>query len=147
MVRHALICGFHLRTCLRTAELGDGAVKKVDLVVKVDHCTIISVFSFHTSSTDDRRTIDSQPLIFILALGQLDHLSQTSTSERSFGELLKLPTIRALLRPLRLERASRPRVAVAIVGQKVSLHANLVKAKAQSTPILMRLTSGQFRRA
>jgi hypothetical protein len=31
-----LICGFHLGAALGAAELGDGAVEEVDLVVEVD---------------------------------------------------------------------------------------------------------------
>lgn len=51
-----LICGLHLGTRLGRAELGDGAVEQVDLVVEIHH-------------------VDRQPFVLVLALGQLDHLA------------------------------------------------------------------------
>ena len=46
-----LVSRFHLWAGLRGAELGDGAVEKVDLVVEVDDCSLVSlwpVLSAHT---------------------------------------------------------------------------------------------------
>jgi len=40
-----LVGGFHLRTALGGAELGDGAIEEVDLVVEVDDCHLVSYAS------------------------------------------------------------------------------------------------------
>jgi hypothetical protein len=52
-----LVCGFHLWTALRRAELGDGAVKQVDLVVKVDDYPFVSAELLSTPTA--LLTIDS----------------------------------------------------------------------------------------
>lgn len=125
---------FHLWTGLRAAELRDGAVEKVDLVVEVDDCfspvsasvrptfcpcvslpSFVSLFRRATQLVTRAAalTVDSQPLIPILALGQLNHLPQAPTSERRLGKLLQLPAIRSLLRPSGLESGARAGVAVA----------------------------------
>lgn len=76
-------------------------------------------------------TIDSQPLVLVFTLGQLDDFSQTATAQSCFGELLKLPAVCALLRLVWPEGAPRAGIGVTVVGKNVSHDANLVKTRAQ----------------
>jgi hypothetical protein len=68
---NVLICRLHLWAALRRAELGDRTVQQIDLVVEIDH-------------------VDSEPLVLVLALGQLDHLAQGATAQRRLGILAQL---------------------------------------------------------
>lgn len=58
-----LVRRLHLRARLRRAELRDGAVQEIHLVVEVHH-------------------VHRQPLVLVLALRQLDHLSQAAAAQR-----------------------------------------------------------------
>lgn len=97
-----LICGLHLRTRVWAAELGDCAVKQVDLVVKVDD-------------------IDGEPFILVLTLRQANDFSQAATSQSRFGELLKLPTVCALSSARGSERGPRATTGVAARRKHVSI--------------------------
>lgn len=89
-VPNLLIGRLHLRARLRGAELGDGAIDQVDLVVKVHHCRCKSARIRPTASRSIRRTIDGQPLVLVFALRQLHHLAQAATAECRLGILAKL---------------------------------------------------------
>lgn len=88
----SLVGGFHLGARLRRAELGDGAVEQVDLVVEVDH-------------------VDGQPLVLVLALGQLHHLAQAAAAQRRLGILPQLVARVAALAPAGAELVARTLVA------------------------------------
>nr|POE90627.1 hypothetical protein CFP56_60240 [Quercus suber] len=95
-----LVGGFHLRACRRRAELGDGSVEEIDLVVEVDHCICLLALAQSSrlllrQSVGTQHTIDSEPFVSILAFGQLDHLPQTSATKCGLGELLQLPAVGA----------------------------------------------------
>ena len=92
VVGHDLLVGcFHLRTTLRRAKLGDGAVEQVDLVVEVDY-------------------VHGEPFVLVFAFGQPDCLAQTPTAQCCLCVLLELPTAGAAVRLLRLEWCARSRV-------------------------------------
>lgn len=128
-----LVRGFHLRARLWTAELGDGAVDEIDLVVKVDDWR-----EARKSASQPRPpggaldTIDGQPLIFIFTLGQPDDLFQTATAQRGLGKLLKLPAVGSLLRSLGLEGAAGAGIGIAAAGHKVSLFVSSINAGARA---------------
>lgn len=74
----SLVSGFHLWTALRGAELGDGSIEQVDLVIEIDDCAPMSaVFRY---SCETVLTIDSQPLVLVLALWKLHSLPQAAAS-------------------------------------------------------------------
>jgi hypothetical protein len=64
-----LVSSLHLRTALWGAELSDGAVEEVDLVVEVDDCHQMLAMLLAVAATDV--TIDSQPLVLVLAFWKL----------------------------------------------------------------------------
>lgn len=84
------------------AELGDCAVKQVDLVVKVDD-------------------IDGEPLVLVFALGQANNFPQAAASQSRLGELLKLPTVCALSSAGGSERGPRATTGVAARRKHVSI--------------------------
>lgn len=90
---HLLVCCLHLGTRLRRAELGYGAVEQVDLVVEVDH-------------------VDCEPLVLVLALGQLDDLAQAAAAQRGLGILAQLVARVASFTRARAELVARPLVSV-----------------------------------
>lgn len=90
---HSLVSGLHLWARLRRAELGDGSVEQVDLVVEIDH-------------------VDGQPLVLVLALGQLHHLAQAAAAQRRLGILSQLVACVAALARAGAELVARALVAV-----------------------------------
>lgn len=66
-------------------------------------------------------TIYGEPLVPILAFGQLHAFAQAVAAERRIGELLQLPCARALSALLALEGLPVAGVGVAVVREKVSL--------------------------
>lgn len=65
----ALLIGrLHLGAGLRRAELGDGAIEEVDLVVKVDNCAGSAWLILRMGWP----TIDGKPLVQIFAFGKFD---------------------------------------------------------------------------
>lgn len=77
---------------MRRTELGDGAVEEVNLVVEVDH-------------------VHGQPLVLVLALGQLHHLPQAATAERRLGILTELVACVSSLAGPRAELVARALVS------------------------------------
>ena len=62
-----------------------------------------------------RRTVDGQPLVLILALGQLHHLAQAPSTQCCLGILAKLVTRSATLaRDSGSELVPRPVVAIVV---------------------------------
>lgn len=90
-----LVRRLHLRARLRRAELGDGPVQQVDLVVEVHH-------------------VHRQPLVLVLALGQLDDFAQRAPAQRRFRVLAQL-----VRRVAALARARAELVARALVSARV----------------------------
>jgi hypothetical protein len=88
--QNILVRRLHLRARLGRAELGDGAIEEVDLVVKVHHCHPVSVCFSRGYSSRMPRTVDSQPLILVFALGELHHLAEAPAAECCLGILAKL---------------------------------------------------------
>lgn len=82
-----LIGRLHLRARLRGAELGDGTIEKIDLVVEVHHWLLLGFRASADQQAVTKLTIDCQPLILVFALRELDHLPQATSSQSDFGIL------------------------------------------------------------
>lgn len=91
VVDDVLVCGFHLGAGLRRAELGDGSVEEVDLVVEVHH-------------------VDGQPLVLVLAVGQLHDLAQAAAAQCGLGILSQLVACVAAFSGPRAELVACPLV-------------------------------------